>query len=77
MKPLVQPLVDGPIDVVDDIHGDIEALTNLLGRLVLWPGISRLGNRRNGPAATGGRSGPQPDYHVLVFDNGDQERIVT
>ncbi|GEM_PF-2476344 len=28
---LVQPLFDGPIDIVSDIHGEINALRDLLG----------------------------------------------
>ena len=30
---LVQPLFGGPIDIVGDVHGEIEALWNLLGHL--------------------------------------------
>ena len=30
---LVQPLFDGPIDIVGDVHGEIEALRDLLGHL--------------------------------------------
>jgi len=30
---LVQPLFSGPIDVIGDIHGEIDALTSLLGHL--------------------------------------------
>jgi hypothetical protein len=30
---LVQPLFDGPVDVVGDVHGEIEALQHLLGHL--------------------------------------------
>lgn len=33
MPNLVQPLISGPIDVIGDIHGEIEPLTNLLGHL--------------------------------------------
>jgi len=33
MQSLVQPLFDGPIDLVGDIHGEIEALTTLLHHL--------------------------------------------
>lgn len=30
---LVQPLFDGPLDIVGDVHGEIEALRNLMDRL--------------------------------------------
>jgi hypothetical protein len=30
---LVQPLFDGPVDIIGDIHGEIDALENLLGHL--------------------------------------------
>ena len=30
---LIQPLFDGPIDIVGDIHGEIDALRDLLGHL--------------------------------------------
>ena len=33
MTQLVQPLPDGPLDIVGDVHGEIEALGALLGRL--------------------------------------------
>lgn len=32
-KPLIQPLFPGPVDVVADIHGEIDALRDLLGHL--------------------------------------------
>jgi hypothetical protein len=32
-KSLVQPLFDGPLDVVGDVHGEIDALRDLLGHL--------------------------------------------
>ena len=32
-KPLIQALFDGPIDIVGDIHGEIDALRDLLGQL--------------------------------------------
>jgi hypothetical protein len=31
--PLIQPLFDGPIDIVGDIHGEIDALRDLMGQL--------------------------------------------
>lgn len=31
--PLVQPLVDGPVDIVGDVHGEIDALRRLMRRL--------------------------------------------
>ena len=33
MTQLVQPLPDGPLDIVGDVHGEIEAFRALLGRL--------------------------------------------
>ncbi len=30
MQSLVQPLCDGPIDVVGDVHGELDALLDLL-----------------------------------------------
>jgi hypothetical protein len=32
-SPLVQPMFEGPVDVIGDIHGEIEALANLLHHL--------------------------------------------
>ncbi len=32
-QPLVRPLFSGPIDIIGDIHGEIDALRSLLGRL--------------------------------------------
>src|SRR5690242_8042872 len=33
MTSLVQPLFDGPIDIVGDVHGEIDALADLLRHL--------------------------------------------
>ena len=33
MTQLVQPLFTGPLDIVGDIHGEIDALGDLLGQL--------------------------------------------
>ena len=30
---LIQPLLDGPIDLIGDVHGELDALTSLLGKL--------------------------------------------
>ena len=43
-KSLVQPLFDGPIDIVGDIHGEIDALHDLLGHL----GYSEDGSHSEG-----------------------------
>ena len=43
-KSLVQPLLDGPIDIVGDIHGEIDALRDLLGHL----GYSEDGSHSEG-----------------------------
>lgn len=32
-SPLVQPLFDGPLDIVGDIHGEIDALRSLIRHL--------------------------------------------
>ncbi len=32
-QPLLQPMFDGPLDVVADVHGEIDALRSLLGHL--------------------------------------------
>ncbi len=32
-QPIVQPLVPDPVDVVGDLHGEIDALNDLLGQL--------------------------------------------
>ena len=33
MQTLIQPLFDGPLDIVGDVHGEIEPLRSLLGHL--------------------------------------------
>jgi hypothetical protein len=40
MQSLVQPLFDGPIDIVGDVHGEIEALQSLLQQL----GYDKIGS---------------------------------
>eukprot|EP00913_Durusdinium_trenchii_P013424 g12605.t1 len=42
--PLVQPLFDGPIDIVGDVHGEIDAFEQLLGHL----GYADDGGHRDG-----------------------------
>ena len=32
-SPLVRPLFSGPIDIIGDVHGEIDALRSLLGQL--------------------------------------------
>lgn len=49
MPELVQPLFDGPVDIVGDIHGEIGALDALLERL----GYTRNGRHRSGNATPG------------------------
>lgn len=44
MGTLIQPLFDGPVDIVGDIHGEIDALDDLLARL----GYDRDGRNRKG-----------------------------
>jgi len=44
MPNLVQPLFSGPLDIVGDIHGEIEPLQNLLGHL----GYDAAGNHPQG-----------------------------
>lgn len=44
MPLLIQPLVDGPVDIVGDIHGEIYALEALMERL----GYDRSGRHRDG-----------------------------
>jgi len=44
MLSLVQPLFDGPIDVVGDVHGELDALLDLLRHL----GYDRLGSHPEG-----------------------------
>jgi hypothetical protein len=41
---LIQPLLDGPLDIVGDIHGELGALQDLLGHL----GYSASGGHRQG-----------------------------
>lgn len=43
---LVQTLPDGPIDIIGDIHGEINALKNLLRHLGYDPNGSTAGNRK-------------------------------
>jgi len=43
-KTLIQPLFEGPLDIVGDVHGEIDALTSLLDRL----GYSRDGAHPEG-----------------------------
>ena len=33
MSPSIAPCFDGPIDIVGDVHGEIDALRSLLGHL--------------------------------------------
>ena len=42
MPRLVQPLPDGPLDIIGDVHGEIEALRSLLWRLGGDPEARRL-----------------------------------
>jgi hypothetical protein len=42
--PLVRPLFDGPLDIVGDVHGEIDALHSLMGRL----GYDEQGRHRQG-----------------------------
>src|SRR4051812_6555759 len=46
MPSLVQPLFDGPLDIVGDVHGEIEALTTLLQHLGYDRSGSHPGKRR-------------------------------
>jgi hypothetical protein len=46
MTPLVRPLFEGPIDVVGDVHGEIEALISLLKVLGYSDGVSHPEGRR-------------------------------
>lgn len=43
---LVVELFDGPVDVVGDVHGEIEALNKLMGRLDYRPDGTHPGGRR-------------------------------
>ncbi len=43
---LVKPLFDGPLDIVGDVHGEIDALTILLRRLGYSPEGSHPEGRR-------------------------------
>ena len=58
---LVQPLFDGPIDIVGDVHGELSALNTLIHRMGY---DARAGTRRGGgwcssaTSATGGRTAP-------------------
>lgn len=42
MPALVQPLPDGPLDIVGDVHGELEALRTLILRLGGDPDVGRL-----------------------------------
>lgn len=42
MTPLVQPLPDGPLDIVGDVHGELDALRQLIRRLGGDPDQGRL-----------------------------------
>lgn len=44
MMQLIQPLVDGPVDIVGDVHGEIDALRSLLRRL----GYDEMGRHPTG-----------------------------
>lgn len=44
MPSLIQPLFDGPLDIVGDVHGEIDTLRSLLGQL----GYSRDGEHPQG-----------------------------
>jgi hypothetical protein len=60
MKPLdrslVRPLFDGPIDVVGDVHGEIDAVHELLRRLGYDACGDHPGGRRRSPGSrTAGR----------------------
>jgi hypothetical protein len=43
--PLVRPLSDGPLDLVGDVHGEVEALRSLLGHLGYAGGVHPRGRR--------------------------------
>lgn len=46
MPSLVQPLFDGPLDIVGDVHGEIEALRSVLGHLGYTEDGHHLQSRR-------------------------------
>ena len=89
--PLVQPLFDGPVDIVGDVHGEIEALRSLMHhlgyaddgphpndrRLVFVGDLTDRGPEESSFDGTfrGCLGAVRIPENCVVFDNGDIKQI--